>query len=226
MRLYILFCFVCGSAFRTYCQIVVLGGGVAISTQSYSRFLPQPTVRGNHNLITSFIKVGYIKKVDESKSLELSLQNAEKGYDYSGIGIGSARTKYDLFYEYRLNYLEAPISFKFQKQKFGFKSGVIVSYLYKANYRYSDQSIVSQNGTTSIYRSEYFGEYPFSRFRKWDFGVLLGLTYKVYKNFSIDLNITKHFVRTDSFGPQTRYNDIMYQQYYSLGCNYYINMKE
>ncbi len=211
--------FVC-SSLALFGQEISLSAGLTIASQAYNKLLFQPTVQGQHNIISGFIRVGYEYKINNKWGLELSVQHTEKGYKYKGINIGTPNKTYDLLYEYRLNYIEVPLLVKLKGKKLGCKFGPIVSYLYQANYRYVDKTTLNQNGVVSVYPSSYFGPYPFNRYQKFDFGLMLGIDVKLTNNIVLMLETTKHFVRTDFFAKQRGYNDVMYQQVYLLGIKY------
>lgn len=206
-------------------QEISVSSGLTISTQAYNKLLFQPTVQGHHNIISGFLRFGYAHKLSNKLDIEANLQHIEKGYKYKGINIGTAAKNYDLLYEYRLNYIETPLLIKLNGNRFSYKFGPVFSYLYQANYRYVDVTRLTKNGVTSIYPSSYFGPYPNDRYRKFDFGLMLGIDYRINDNISLMLETSKHFVRTDFVGPQRRYNDIMFQQVYFLGIKYKLKKK-
>jgi len=203
-------------------QGLIFSSGVSVSTQAYSNINITRTVQGHHNIVSAYSKVAYEISVKPNWFIQFGCQHVEKGYKYEGRNIGNAKTNYNLTYEYRLNYIEIPLIFTYRRNKIGYNFGVSGSYMYRANYRYFDESFVQSNGVKSVYRSSYFGEYPFERYQKWDIGLLVGLNYKLSKKLIIDLVVTKHMIRTDFVGPQIGYNDIMYQQVYMLGLNYFL----
>lgn len=195
-----------------------LGG--TISTQAYNRVKIRKTVQGHHNILSGYVRLTYERKLKKNMGVSIGIQHIEKGYKYSGINIGTPTKNYDLTYEYRLNYVEVPLCFAYKLNRFGFTTGTIVSYLYAANYRYNDVTRVTQNGITSVYATSYSDKYPNDRYRKWDIGVLLGVSYKLNKYLDVECSLSKHFTRTDKVASQYRYNDIMYNQVYMLGLKY------
>lgn len=153
----------------------------------------------------------------------IGLQLLEKGFVYEVNNVGSGSpTVFSTRYQYNLLYGELPINAIFKLRKFSLTVGGIASYLMKANYFKKDITITNRpNQLPAVYDTQYFGEYPFDRFRKWDWGVNLGLSYRISQDFEFECNLQKHFIRVDHYAPQTGYADVMYNQCYLFGVRYY-----
>lgn len=199
-----------------------LKAGMAISTQAYHNTAFLPTIKGHHNIVAPFINLQYSWKLSEKAEISAAIQQVEKGFIFKSAHVKSGTaTSYSTEYQYRLGYVEMSINFTFHVKRFGGMIGWIPSYLYEANYRYKDVTNVNQTGKPAkVFVSSYNGVYPFSRFRTWDMGINLGLKYKLNDYFEVELNVQKHFLRTDMRAPQTGYADIMYNQSYLLGLRY------
>lgn len=198
--------------------------GLAISSQAYHNNRLQPTISAIHNLNSGFVQFQANYKVTKWIDVAMGMQLVEKGfvYDVKNVGLGTP-TVFSTMYQYNLLYGELPLNAIFRLRKFSLAIGAIASYLIKANYDYKDRTLTTRpNKPPSIFDTQFFGEYPFDRFRKWDWGVNVGLSYRILKDFEIECNLQKHFIRVDKIAPQKGYADVMYNQSYLIGIRYYL----
>lgn len=202
-----------------------LKSGVSISTQAYYLNHLTPTVKGNHNTVSGVLNISATYRIKNKIGVSSGLQIIEKGFNYSVRNVGSGTsTVFSTDYQYALRFLEIPVNFYYDKNRFGILIGFIVSYMYDNDYRYRDVTITTKPGRSSVvFKSDYYGSYPIKdRFKKWDFGINLGLVYRISEHFGVEITVQKHFIKLDKFAPKYGYSDIMYNQCYLFGIVYKI----
>ena len=141
--------------------------------------------------------------------LSIGLQNIEKGF-ITSYQVQRPNFLNKISYQYRLYYVELPISVNIPIKKTSLIFGIIGSYLYDDIYRVSDvQTIYDQFGNPKVwFNSNYSYQFPFyDRYKKWDFGLNAGISRRINRSFDVELSVQKHFIDVDNWHSlDLRYN--------------------
>ncbi|OYU95941.1 MAG: hypothetical protein CFE21_05875 [Bacteroidetes bacterium B1(2017)] len=196
--------------------------GVSHSTQQ-ADYNPISHIRPfNKGIQGCFINLGLEKRLSPKISLTFGCQFLEKGFKVTDKYYYSYTENKDEEYQYRLNYLEAPLCINYQtngRSKLLF--GIVPSYLIHENYRYRYKTVLNTYITPTMV--DYYHSNPYSdafdRLNKWDCSASIGLNYKVYEKIYFEGTIQKGFVRIDKW----KEDDLNYNFSFLLGLKYNLN---
>jgi len=166
-----------------------------------------------NNIHSAYFGLEYAGAFSKKWGYSIGVQMCEKGYKtkYQNIAANGAIT-FDVSYQFTLNYIDIPINTYFGGKKYQFKIGVIPSFLVGNNFRF-----VQTEKTPYTYMSYKYATTNPDRFKKFDFGLNLGLVKKVNQHFDIEFNAQRHFIKPDKWGKA----EINYHQTFLLGIKYY-----
>ena len=194
--------------------------GMSYSVMSWGAELTSHIVPPYKSINAVFMNIQYSQPIKRHE-LNIGLQMIEKGLSTS-IRNENIDSKSLIDYQYRLNYLEAPINFVYKYDKYRFIVGLITSYMYDMNFRYQETDIVYGNNYHST--TIYYSNYSFTtnktgtnqRYNQWDFGGNIGVNWNFYKNFDTELTIQKHFIQID----KEHQRDLGWNVCFLLGLRY------
>jgi hypothetical protein len=193
--------------------------GIANSTQC-SGLSPFDHIKPPERSIQSvFFNLQYSQFINDYLDVTIGMQLIEKGFRVDYGFLVPNRFSKAAGYQYRFNYVELPANCVWHVGKYLFTGGALISYMYEQNYRFREIDVVySPTKTATTFESTYSTSEAYSaRFKKWDFGINLGVGRKIHKDFEIELTAQKHFVNVDNW--QTR--DIVYNYCFLFGIRYY-----
>jgi hypothetical protein len=146
--------------------------------------------------------------------LSSGLQYIEKGFNTSYSSYSQFITEH-ISYQYRLHYLEVPINLKIKKRLI---VGIIGSFLFDDDFRYTFKQTVTSSGTVRRYQYEVASQFPFhERYKQFDLGINLGYNLRLTNDLSCEINIQKHFVNIDNWNSV----DLRYNLCFLVGLRYY-----
>ena len=198
--------------------------GYSISSQITNSITSFSSLHDANNIHSYFIGMSSITKINKHLSLEVGLQQIEKGFKFEADNtqMPSRKVSNIVRYSYRLNYLELPISASYQYQSFSVGFGGVISYLYDAGRTYYDITYISGTGSNSVLPSSSNTKINDERFKKWDTGIISYVQYQLNQHIGFRAQVQKHFNAIDNLITDINYSDIKRNHVYLLGI--YLNL--
>ena len=194
--------------------------GYSLSVTQWGLSPFSETRRWNDRSIQSiFFNLQYLQPINKYSVITIGVQTIQKGFRNS-IAVSVPGTfQFSQEYQYQLNYIEMPINYIRKINNYSLIGGVIISYMYEHSYRFKEDDILFRQGSSPVYyRSNYSTAFAYSdRFNKWDLGMNLGVSGKLYKNVELEITVQKHFINVDNWNTK----DIKYNLSILGGVRYY-----
>lgn len=143
-----------------------------------------------------FFNLQYSQPIKKNE-LNIGLQLIEKGFR-TQYSFAFPNSSTNAAYQIRLNYIELPVNYVHRIGKYNIIFGAVLSYLYENNYRF-EETDVNIGNPTIVFASNYSYTENWNRYNKWDFGVNIGMSYRLHKNFDAEFTIQKHFIDVDTW---------------------------
>lgn len=169
----------------------------------------------DRGILSPYIYVEYAQPIGKNELL-LGLQIIQKGFKTNLKSPSSLTFEYEESYEYLLNYIELPISYKFNFNSYSITTGGYISYLYDDTYSYNNTSLVKSTPydyDMSFHSSQF--DYP-ERYQSWDGGISLGISKKITPDLTVDFTYQKGLVKVENWVSV----DLAYNISFLLGLKY------
>lgn len=213
--------------FMRFLYLILIFSSIKLLSQSNSVFALKPSLGLNgcqihgdnysgYNKLGAFGGIAVNAKLKNKASFELGFYFSQKGARHNS---NPAKGDYS-FYHVTLNYLDIPLSFRFNvNPKYFITLGPSIAYLisYKENINYTD----------------FTGQYPFNKFET---GVNIGLGRKIKDKFFVEVRCSNSVTSVRDYGvlankvfypnPVARFfNKGFYNNILTLMISYNINLK-
>ncbi len=174
--------------------------------------------RWSRSISSVFFDLQYAQPLTKNSELAIGMQVMEKGFKRDYFLVVPNHLDQSTWYEYRLHYIELPVTYIKHFKNNALIFGLVTSYLYANDFRYREVDVIypNNNNVKTIIDINYSTPYPNDRLNKWDFGFTLGYSRKVHKNFDLEITTQKHLINVDKFGGV----DIVYNLCFLLGVRY------
>lgn len=138
--------------------------------------------------------VGVESSVIIRKKVQLyyGLQWLNKGIKGQAHGTNNGTTIFHLNYQYTQSWLELPLYWHLAYRKFGFNLGLNASFLLRSNF---SGDYVSTNPPLKI---SYYNTIT-RQYHRWDYGLRLGVQYKISKKLDLECWFQNNFVQSYKF---------------------------
>jgi hypothetical protein len=171
----------------------------------------------DRGVLSPFLNFQYSYPTKNQNEFTVGFQMIQKGFKAYLHFDNKKNFEFTQSYEYLLNYIELPICFKYNGDKYKLITGCFFSYLYDDTYRFSETQILKNRSPLVYNEIKFAGQYPHpERFRELDFGINLGITRSLTSNIDLELTYQRGIIKVDKRNTL----DLAYNMTICLGVRY------